>query len=139
MLTVLCGPPGSGKSTWAAANAGDAVVLTADAFRRNRNQPMMNQLYGIMLLAPDHLRQGKHVIIDATSAKADQRRVWLETARRANVPTRLILFTTPLDVCLERNAKRGRQAVPPHIVRQHHTLIANANLDAEGWGQVITV
>ena len=137
MITVLCGPPGSGKSTWAASNVGTSVILTADAFRRNRNQRMMNQLHGIMLIAPDYLRKGQDLIIDATAARQEHRAAWIQMARKAHTEASIIRFNTPLQTCLERNKTRGRQAVPEHIVRQQHAMITNAKLHDEPWHQVV--
>ncbi len=43
---------------------------------------------------------------------------------RPGVQVRVKLFNTPLDVCLERNAKRtGNACVPEAVIRRFHTQL----------------
>ena len=78
-LTIMCGPPGAGKSYWIAQHRTTEELLSTEMVRRmsaigRRSSP--NQLAGIKILAPDLLRQGRSVIVDACSTKPQDRRDW---------------------------------------------------------------
>lgn len=141
LLTVMCGPPGAGKSTWIETNCPDAVRLSTEVVRRNPRRRMMSQLAGIKTLAPDLLRRGQHVVVEACSTKKHDRLDWLEVARVAHAPTRLVVVNTDLGTCLARQAPRGRYGVPEAVVRAHYNRLI-ADLDTipnEGWGQILEV
>ncbi|MFE9913460.1 AAA family ATPase [Streptomyces clavifer] len=64
----------------------------------------------------------------------------LEAAGRYGMPTVALIVTTPLSVCLERNATRPHDRhVPEHILRAQHAAVAAApsRLEGEGFGQVM--
>ena len=137
----MCGAPGAGKSTWIDNNCPDAVRLSTEIVRRFPKRRMMSQLGGIKLIAPDILRQGKHVVVEACSTKEHDRRDWLTVARVSHAQARLVVVQTDLTTCLERQIFRGRQGVPAHIVRAHHARLESAlpTLESEGWSEVIFV
>ncbi len=143
-LTIMCGPPGAGKSYWIAANRGTEELLSTEMVRRmsaigRRTNP--NQLAGIKLLAPDLLRRGRSVIVDACSTKTQDRRDWLTIARFASAHTRIVIVDTDLDTCLARQAERGSSGVPEPIIRSHAARMpeAIASIPSEGWGGIVTV
>jgi len=143
-LTMMCGPPGAGKSYWIAANRTTEELLSTEMVRRmsaigRRSSP--NQLAGIKLLAPDLLRQGRSVIVDACSTKPQDRRDWLTIARFASAHTRIVIVDTDLDTCLSRQGERGSSGVPEGIIRQHAARMpeAIASIPSEGWGDIVTI
>ena len=143
-LTIMCGPPGAGKSYWIARNRTTEELLSTEMVRRmsaigRRSSP--NQLAGIKLLAPDLLRQGRSVIVDACSTKIQDRRDWLGIARFASAHTRIVIVDTDLATCLARQAERGSSRVPEGIIRQHADRMphAIASIPAEGWGGIVTI
>ena len=143
-LTVMCGPPGAGKSYWIAGNRTTEELLSTEMVRRmstigRRSSP--NQLAGIKLLAPDHLRRGRSVIVDACSTKIQDRRDWLTIARFASAHTRIVIVDTDLATCLARQAERGTSGVPEGIIRQHADRMAHAMtlIPLEGWEDIVTV
>jgi predicted kinase len=143
-LTVMCGPPGAGKSYWIAANRTTEELLSTEMVRRmsaigRRSSP--NQLAGIKLLAPDLLRRGQSVIVDACSTKIQDRRDWLNIARFASAHTRIVIVDTDLATCLARQAERGTAGVPEGIIRQHADRMPHAMtlIPLEGWEDVITI
>jgi len=143
-LTVMCGPPGAGKSYWIAANRTTEELLSTEMVRRmsaigRRSSP--NQLAGIKLLAPDLLRRGQSVIVDACSTKVQDRRDWLSIARFASAHTRIVIVDTDLATCLARQAERGSIEVPEGIIRQHADRMPHAMtlIPLEGWEDIITI
>ena len=143
-LTVMCGPPGAGKSYWIARNRTTEELLSTEMVRRmsaigRRSSP--NQLAGIKLLAPDLLRQGRSVIVDACSTKPQDRRDWLGIARFASAHTRIVIVDTDLGTCLARQAERGSSGVPEGIIRSHAARMPEAitSIPAEGWEDIVTV
>lgn len=141
LLTVMCGIPGAGKSTWIDANCHDAVRLSTEIVRRHPRRRMMSQLGGIKVLAPDLLRQGKHVVIEACSTKPRDRRDWLDVARVSHAATQLVIVETDLETCLTRQHSRGHEAVPESVVRAHYQrLVASLpSIEQEGWGEIVRV
>ena len=143
-LTIMCGPPGAGKSYWIAQHRTTEELLSTEMVRRmsaigRRSSP--NQLAGIKILAPDLLRQGRSVIVDACSTKPQDRRDWLTIARFASAHTRIVIVDTNLDTCLARQAERGSSGVPEGIIRQHADRMphAIASIPSEGWGDIVTI
>lgn len=132
-LYILVGVQGSGKSTWAAANAQklSAVVLASDELRNE----LVAQGQGDQAFNGDYvfaifnqrlaglLRSGQNVISDATHARGVWRRDEIMIGRDLGVRVIAVWFQVPLKVCLARNAGRasaswGNQAVPASQVRQ---------------------
>ncbi len=109
-LTLLCGLPASGKSTYAQrlARAG-AGVLTSDKIRtHNLEAPrVFAAIYG---QARRELRAGRDVVIDACSLRPSARRQarWLAAETGADIV--LVVLCTPPDVCRTRNARRVQPA-----------------------------
>lgn len=130
---LLLGVQGSGKSTWAAANADrlQAVVLASDTVRNELAQQgqavdaynsdpvfaIFNQRLG------EYLQTGRNVISDATHARRAWRQDEIMIGRNAGAHLVGVWFDLPLAVCLTRNAQRtgrtwGNQAVPESYLRQ---------------------
>jgi hypothetical protein len=127
-MILTCGLPGSGKSWLARRLAGAlrAAVLRSDVRRkvlagvpRTTHVPSS---YGTGLYAPDmqvrtyrslladalrHLRAGHSVIVDATFARRDYRRPFVEAAARLGLPCHVAHVSAPEAVIRERLERRG--------------------------------
>lgn len=136
-LTFLMGAPGSGKSTWAAS--ADAVVLTSDVLRDGLYGAVsVGAFYNRMLAdALRTLMERRDVVIDTPGDKPWSRERFMTAATSVGASTRLVVFKSSVDVCIER--QRGRSApVPDHVVRRIHAEIERQapTVSREGWDAV---
>ena len=138
---ILCGIPGSGKTTWAR----NAVRANENWKRVNRDElrqmtycEQFNPKWEEMLTIVERntvgalLMQGFNVIIDATHCKPKYIREWSEFLMQ-NMPHRVQVlvrrFDTPLEVCVERNAQRPEGArVPEWVMKRMYMNFKNMAL-----------
>jgi len=127
----LVGVQGSGKSTWARANAGllEAVVLASDEVRNELEAQGIDatdqgdQVFEIVEARLKQLvREGKNVVVDATHARIRWREKEVAIARQGGARTIAVWFDVPLDVCLARNDQKpggrlwGERVVPRNVL-----------------------
>jgi hypothetical protein len=104
-VVLLCGIPGSGKSTFAKLvlkHGGENWVRVSqdDLGSRQECERMMQEA-----LTSDPPR---HVIVDRCNVDSAQRAVWIAIAAQANAyPVGVLLFPVPLDECIRRVLLRG--------------------------------
>lgn len=114
-LVLLCGIPGSGKSTWRAVNL-DAthVVVSKDRMPRSaRKQVRQDRELRAALGA------GRPAVLDNTNLTRADRAAAIAIAAEFSVPCRAVVVTAPIDVALARHAARAGEArVPDGIVCQ---------------------
>lgn len=122
MLTVLCGIPGSGKTTWRLRNRSDDLVvcpddireeLTEDPRRQERNGQVF-ALAGVRVGAA--LARARDVVVDATNVAREARRQWTKLAAEHDTPCRCVWIECSLEQALRRNAARDRR-VPEDVIR----------------------
>lgn len=138
-VTVCRGIPGSGKSTWAREqvrqskgetkriNRDDLRAMLDDSVWSKGNEKQIVAVRNMLLFR--FLDEGFSVIIDDTNVTAgavnEIRSLVLQQFPGAEFQVKL--FDVPLDVCLERNAKRtGIAHVPEHVVRNFHNKLREA-------------
>ena len=128
---LLLGAQGSGKSTWAGANAErlEATVLASDEVRNELERTGAgdpndgNRVFQIVEAELDSLlAQGRNVIVDATHARWTWRRGEIAVARGRGAHVVGVWFDAPLDLCLARNATRpgggwGDRTVPDDLLK----------------------
>ena len=131
-LYVLIGVQGSGKSTWAAANAERlrAAVVASDAIRNEleaANHPAAGSNDYVFDLLAERvagcLQAGRNVIADATHVRRAWRRDTLAAARALGARLIAVWFDIPLAVSLARNAQKpggpwGDRRVDEGLIRQ---------------------
>ncbi len=132
-LYLLLGVQGSGKSTWAAANAErlQAVVLASDEVRnelvqqgqgaRAENGDAVFAIFNRRLVGLLHA--GRNVISDATHARRAWRKEELMIAHGLNTHVVGVWFDVSVAVCVQRNAGRtgntwGEQVVPESYLKE---------------------
>jgi predicted kinase len=146
-MTVLIGAQGSGKSTWAGARYTAEEILSLDTLRLKHfgnadDQSRNDELMPIFQAELDaRLARGEHVVVDNTSTVPGHRAELLATARAHGAPVRAVVMRTPLEVCLRRNAARGRRVPEDRIELKHATAAATTEQDlvAEGFTTITFV
>lgn len=121
-LIVLCGLPGSGKSTWAAHNHPTVVPCSSDHIRELLHDTSTTQDdVGFVFTTLHNLVERRLInkrpvtIVDATNIKRDHREVYYDMAKRHDADLYLVWINTPPHVCKVRNQQRPNP-VPNHVI-----------------------
>jgi predicted kinase len=136
-LVVLIGPAGAGKSTFARRSFEPSEILASDGFRAivagdEADQSATRPAFGILHReVVRRLANRRLTVVDATNVERAARRALVRRAASASVPAIAIALDLPLEVCLARNAARGR-VVPVDIVERHVFLLRRALGQAGG-------
>ncbi|MGW0538363.1 AAA family ATPase [Streptomyces sp. NPDC003032] len=144
VLIVLLGPAGSGKSTTAAAWPPESV-LELDTFRELVSDevpaPEVTEeaVHALGTVVERRLARRLTTVVDADHTEAAVRSKLLTLAERYDIPTVALVMTTPLQLCLDRNALRpAHQRLPKDVVREQYAqaLDATPSLRAEGFDHI---
>lgn len=114
-LYVLIGLPGAGKSSWARENAGglQAVVVCSDDVRRDLHAAGEDPEDGDAVFAEVErrarrlLEADRSVVLDATHFQRRYRTYVERLVSGTDVRRVAVWFDVPLEVCLQRNARRN--------------------------------
>ena len=143
-LVLTIGVAASGKSTFAARHFLPTEVLSSDAMRAMitddpHAQGATDEAFDLLhrLLAM-RLRRGRRTVVDATNVEAWARAELLAVARRHRRPTVAIVLDLPLEVALERNARRPAPHPPPSTLRRQYRWLQDTlvELPHEGFEAV---
>jgi len=117
-LIITQGLPGSGKSYWAEnykKSHSNTVVLTLSDIRKEINgKPNYNSKIEDTAIAIQHERacyallENKNVIIADTNLKNDKIEFWKLVSKKFNAEFELVVFNTPIEICIERDSKRDK-------------------------------
>ena len=131
-IFLLCGPPASGKSTWAAKHAvpGHSAIISRDRIRFEKlkdgedyfahEDEVLEEFYEQIndaIAAP----WVDEIYIDATHLTEKARNATIEKLHIPifNSTFTVVYFNVPLEVCLKRNEGRtGRAYVPPTAIKR---------------------
>src|SRR5919108_5818584 len=97
-LLVLCGPAGSGKSTFAAQRFGVTTIVSSDHCRAmicddETNQQVNRDTFDLFYyIIRKRLFQGRLTIADSTALQGNARQTLVEIARRYQYHSRLFVF-----------------------------------------------
>ena len=119
-LTLMCGIPGSGKSTWLKGLEKENAVISRDKIRYsllNEGDAYFSKEKEVFELFTkqinDSLTKGINTYVDATHITPGSRRKLLNAITAPYDRLNAIVIDTPLEECLKRNAQRiGRACVP---------------------------
>jgi predicted kinase len=139
-LILLCGPAGSGKSTWAARHFSPTQIVSSDECRAlvsddPANQRATAEAFHLMnFIIQKRLELRRLTVADATSLKREDRKQLLRIARRLTFHATLVVFDIPIEVCLARNSKRDRM-VPKQAITLQYALLQTTlrTVDSEGF------
>ena len=139
-LLVLCGPAGSGKSTFAAQRFSATTIVSSDHCRAmicddENNQKVNRDTFELFhLIIQKRLSLGRFTVADSTALQQDARHKLRELSRHFGYFGCLLIFNIPPEVCLEHNKSRNR-LVDEHVIPYHAGLLQRTILDTphEGW------
>ena len=144
-LLVLCGPAGSGKSTFAQQiiarhrNKGSqaTMVVSSDACRAlvcddEANQQVNRDTFDLFYyIIGKRMYQNRFTIADSTALLPDARQRLLELAQRHHYHKHLFIFNVPFETCMQRDLQRKRK-VGEQVIAYHSGLLKQALLNASG-------
>ena len=142
-LLVLCGPAGSGKSTFAAQRFSATTIVSSDHCRAmicddENNQKVNRDTFELFhLIIQKRLSLGRFTVADSTALQQDARHKLRELSRHYGYLGCLLIFNIPPEVCLEHNKSRNR-LVDEHVIPYHAGLLQRTILETpyEGWEQI---
>lgn len=148
ILTITCGIPGSGKTSWAMAECERKPDVRIKLISSDEVRRFVTGSYGdsehdrfvlnlCQTIVEHFLDFGFEVIYDATNPTPVSRELWVGLASRLGIPIRCVWVDTPLDICLSRNSRR-ENIVPDSVIRRIHDVFVPPG-DSEGFYDVIRI
>ena len=140
---MLVGLPASGKSTVAEElmkDRDDILYLSSDKLRQEKlgdvnNQNNNTDIFEVMRKESiKALKEGKHVIYDATSINRKRRKGLLQQLPK-DVEKIALYMATPYDEVIERNEQRER-VVPQDVIERMYKNM-HVPIYSEGWDKII--
>jgi bifunctional polynucleotide phosphatase/kinase len=99
-IVIFVGSPGSGKSTFY------KMHLAPLGYERV-NQDLLKSRDKCVKVASDHLKGSKPIAVDNTNRDRPTRKVWVDLAKKFNVPVRCIWFTADAGLCQHNDTVRA--------------------------------
>jgi predicted kinase len=126
-LYITVGLPGSGKSTYVKNFIKDKDIeyLSSDSLRAvygkdETDQSVTSIVFGHIKKKVDELlKDGKNVLVDATSVNRKERSDYINTAKKYGAKVVAIVFKMDRQGLIDRNKKRGEQGgrvVPDFVI-----------------------
>lgn len=137
---MLCGPAGSGKSTFAAQRFGSTVIVSSDHCREliyddANNQQVNRDTFDLFyFILKKRMFLGRFSVADSTALYADARRRLRDMARWHGFYACLLIFNISQETCARWNEGRERR-VEEKVHPYHAKLLQQALRDApnEDW------
>ena len=143
-LVILCGPAGSGKSTFAVRNFPDTAVVSSDRCRAMIADDEASLRVSRDAFALFHeiielrLRHRRLTVADSTALHPEARRALRAIARRSGVPVTVVIFDVPEATCRLWDARRERK-VGTAVIRRQWEMLQDAlrRIPGEGYEQTV--
>ncbi|NBP66995.1 MAG: HAD-IIIA family hydrolase [Bacteroidetes bacterium] len=130
-IIIMVGYPGSGKSSFVEtqfSHDNQYVILHGDELKTTAK---------IIKLAKTYISKGKSVVIDATNASKDKRKLYIDLAQEHNIQIRCVHVNTSYEEALYRNNNRERP-VPKIVYNVYKKHFQEPKLE-EGFKDVYVV
>lgn len=153
-IMVLCGPAGSGKSTFARRLIKEhrkqefrsTMIVSSDICRAlvcddETNQRVNRDGFDLFYyIIHKRMLQGRFTIADSTALQERARQHLLHLAQNQNYYTCILAFNVPLETSIQQNKQRGR-VVEEEVVVYHTNLMQQVlqALPGEGWNKILIV
>lgn len=145
-LVILCGPAGSGKSTFAVRNFPETSVVSSDRCRAmiaddeaslRASRDAFGLFHEIIEL---RLRHRRLTVADSTALHPEARRTLRAIARRSGVPVTVVIFDVPEATCRLWDARRDRR-VGAGVIRRQWQMLQDAlrRIPGEGYDQMVVL
>lgn len=140
---MMCGLPGSGKSTYATklAEAHDATIFSSDALREEMFGDVNDQGHNQAVFAELHKRikscltSRKNAVYDACNISYKRRMSFLQELKHIPCEKICVLMATPFEECMKRIAQRYRN-VPEYVVLDRMYRSIDVPYWYEGWDDI---
>lgn len=122
---LLIGPSGCGKSTFARKPFKPTEMLSSDFFRGmvsddETNQAASGDAFELHLICAKRLAARRRTVINATNVRPEDRKPFVELARKYHAQLVAVVFDLSAEFCHARNQERlAEQPFGPHVTRQH--------------------
>jgi protein phosphatase len=143
-LVVLIGPSGAGKSTFASKHFLGTEVVSSDECRglvaddENDQEATTPAFKLLHFMAEKRLENRKLTVIDATNVRPEDRKSFVQIARKYHALPVSIVINPGERVCRDRNIERSDRQFGPHVVRNHIRALKRGirGLKREGFRQL---
>ncbi len=122
VVVLAIGLPGSGTSTWFRRRG--VVPLSSDLLRTLLFDNITEQRYQDLVFSTLRSLLRARLIahmpwnyVDATNLSPHERRGWIKMAHEFGYDVQAVFFDVPLEVCQDRNRRRGR-VVPEDVMQR---------------------
>lgn len=147
-LYVMCGIPGSGKSSFIAShiNEDKMICISRDKIRfqfvaeDEEYFSKENEVWKEFVRQINYfLGKGYDVIADATHINQGSRRKLLNEITVKGIDYKAIYMDTPVSICLERNSlRKGRACVPSTAIKRMYSQFEEPIIE-EGFSVIMRV
>jgi predicted kinase len=142
VVVLAIGLPGSGKTTWFKRRG--VTPLSSDMLRSILFDSITEQRYqGLVFSTLRSLLRARLIAkmpwnyVDATNLSPHERRQWIKMARGFGFEVQAVFFDVPVELCIQRNAKRER-TVPEDVMRQMAAKLKPPTFK-EGFSKIVVV